>query len=475
MGNYFGGIDLQDTPYSAINAALNENWRSDARKVIVIFSNTWGYDTEPGSGITLKEITAKARAKHVEILPIFTSRTFRSDAAYVNYIPQANAYYTALAKGAKGHMTEVSGSIDERLVYDVIKGHIYSPDVVISAGQPTKNPKTNKTNSDTTTDKKITVKTKKKTVLSAAKSSSPKSTIVQYAWDMNGDGVTDYQSDQPYVEHQYDDPYDGTVCVTATDGNGNSSTGCQDVAASDDDSDVTDQPGAVLDTPDFSVVRDGFDVKVTWTPVEGTVLIKDSEAGILTSVDGMLGTVVLHDCPDSAFELIAQLVRGADMSDDVVLHVPAVTGSHESGSGESQGSGGTDVSGGLSGEQEGGSGDDAGIVSGVLGASDQSAALLLLPVNQSVKNGAPANMSTVGETKESADELARAGEQGYADKMQLLAGELSGVIEDYLSWLLLVIVLLLVLYAVQRKRDRNAYRHNRQRKYGVPKRAFYAA
>ncbi|NDC94332.1 cutinase family protein [bacterium] len=322
-----GGEDLQDSPFSAINMALDQNyWRPEARKVIVLFSNTWGKESEDSTTHTVKSITSKARSKDVEILPIFTSKTFRENPSRVEFVPTANAYWNKLAKATGGHYAEVSGSIYEKLVYDVIMGHVSAPDIEITTGKIYNKPSTTtkKVAQPTITkNTKPVFKKGKNITLSAAKSNAPKSKVTTYAWDVNGDGVTDVTSSLPDVTFTPDAPYDGAVTVTVTDQAGNSTTGTQDIQVTDDDSQVTYQEPVVLPDPVIQATRSGADVVLSWTPAEGTMAIMREDGSLLATADALLGTFTVQDAPTEAFTLKAQLINGNDSSNEVLVQVAA--------------------------------------------------------------------------------------------------------------------------------------------------------
>jgi hypothetical protein len=339
----YGGADVQDSPHSAIDTALNMTMRADARKVIVVFSNTWGKDTEDTTNITTKAVIAKARSRNVEILPVFTSKTFRANPDRVQKIPEANAFWTTLAKGSSGHHTEITDGIAERLLYDVIMGHVYAPDVEVSMGKnyaaPKKSVAGKKTAAPTTTKgTKPVVKTGKKVVLSASKTTSAKSKVTKYAWDLNGDGAVDTESSTPDVEHVYDTPFDGTVSVTVTDENGASSTGYQDIQATGDDSVVTHEEPLVLPSPIITSERVGDDVVLSWQPLAGDMYITGAEGQLITVVTATQGTLRLTGVPSTAFELLVQHIDGVDASETISVQVaekPVVvpTGTVQQGAG----------------------------------------------------------------------------------------------------------------------------------------------
>ena len=323
----FGGEDQQDSPYSAISTALDQDWRSDARKVILLFSTSWGKEKEDTTNLTMNDITAKARTKDVEILPVFTSRTIRATDTYEQSAVKANDFYKALSKGVSGHYTEVTSTLGERLIYDVIMRHVFAPDVEITTGKTYNAPsKTTKKTAAKTTIKntKPVFKVSKKVVLSAGpKSNAPKSKIKTYAWDLNGDGIPDQTSTLPDIETVYDAPFSGTVSVDVTDEAGNTTTGFQDIEVTDDDTLVTHQEPAILPAPVVGSQRSGNDVILSWPPAEGDLTIADADGAVMVTTNGMSGSLTLKDVPQTAFSLFVQLHLGADTSDSVEVAVGA--------------------------------------------------------------------------------------------------------------------------------------------------------
>ncbi len=324
-----GGEDLQDSPYSAINLALSQkDWRPEARKVIVLFSNTWGKDIEEDTGLTMKTITANARAKNVEILPVFTSKTFRATQEKADLIPTANAFWNKLAKDTGGHYTEVSDLIYGKLVYDVIMGHVHSPDVEITTAKAYNTPKAKaatkgKTAPTTIKNTKLVVKKGKKVALSAVKSNAPKGKVVKYQWDTNGDGAVDETSELPDITFTPGDEFDGTVTVVITDQSGNTTTGQQDVQATDDDDQITHEDPQQLPTPVITASRNGTDVILTWVPTAGDMVFKNPDGSLLAVANAAAGTFTVRDAPSDAFSLGAQLVDGNDYSDTVQISIAA--------------------------------------------------------------------------------------------------------------------------------------------------------
>ncbi len=480
LGNYYGGVDLQDSPFSAINAALDQSWRSDARKVIVVFSNSWGKDIESGTNLTMKQITDKARAKKVEILPVFTSRTFRADETKVQNVPAANAFYAAMAKQSGGHATEVTDRLSRTLVYDVIMGHVFAPTIDIS----TTNPIGKKTTTATTKPAKPVVKKGSKVVLSAGKSNSPKSVIKHYAWDVNGDGTTDYSSDTPYVEPTFDTTGTTTVCVTATDAMNVSSTGCQDVTVTDDDSQVTDAAPLVLPAPSFVTTRSGSDAVITWPSVSGSIIIKDADGAVIAIADGQSGTFTLHGVPTDAFTLSAQLVNGNDASVPVILHIDALvvpttiiettgTGTGAGGAGNNSGGtspvvppatdtpteavlGATSDSGNVLTHDE----SDAASVEPLAVTTDTA---VLMPNSADMILGSASKA-----TQSNADQDQTIG-QGTKKVLVAATNDLSEVVQDFLAWLILVVLLLILLRQLTKKRDQNTYKYDQQKRFAPRK------
>jgi PKD repeat protein len=168
---------------------------------------------------------------------------------------------------------------------------------------------------------KPVVKTGKKVVLSASKTTSTKSKITKYAWDLNGDGTVDTESSTPDVEHVYDTPFDGTISVTATDENGASSTGYQDMQATSDDSAVTHEEPLVLPPPIITSERVDDDVVLSWQPVAGDMYITGAEGQLITVVSAAQGTVRITDAPSTTFELFVQHIDGVDASEPVTVLV----------------------------------------------------------------------------------------------------------------------------------------------------------
>ncbi len=469
QGNNVGGADLQDSPFSALNKALDQDWRGDARKVIILFSNTWGKDPEPVTGLTMMQITAKARNKHVEILPVFTSKTFRANQNRVQNVPAANAFFAALAKQSKGHATEVTDLLPQRLIYDVIMGHVFAPDVEITTGRAYKDPKTKKATTNVIKDTKPVFKKGKKVILSAAKSSSPKSTITHYAWDMNGDGVIDHAGDSPYVEHTYDTPFDGQVSVTVTDGNGNSTTGTQDIGVTDDDNLVTEADPVVLESPDFVATRSGSNLVITWPPVAGTILIRDQAGAIITAVDGQAGTFTLTDVPQSAFSISLQLARGSDQSLPVTLNISAAIAAQTVPAVVTEPNNTTPLSTTpvTTSDQE------------VLGATTGSQDILSMDVSDTSFDASDNAAETAPTDSTKTSQQNSAGVSGIKNAVAKNAEAaakkgafaLSEVVQDFLAWLILMLLFLILLYLIKRSRDQTSYQHNRQKRF-VPRKVL---
>lgn len=476
LGNNVGGVDVQDSPFGAIDLALDQSWRDDARKVIVLFSNSYGKDTEPVSGLTMKKITAKAREKNVEILPVFTSRTFRANESRVQLVPAANAFYAAMAKQSSGHAAEVTDGISATLVYDVIMGHVFAPDVKITKGKTYTDSKTKKTASKDI-DEKTVFKKGEKIVLSASDSNSPESTIVHYAWDFDGDGIIDYESDQPYGEHTYDNNYQGGVCVTVTDTMGVSTTGCTQISVSDDDSDVTDDDPIVINAPNFHANRNGSDLVITWPPVEGYIILREADGTIIEYVNGMSGIFTIHDVPTGEFDIYAQLVQGDNQSDEVRLRISAIqfvtttsdniptnTGTTNNNTGTTQ-TGGTTAP--VSNTHQ------VLTTQQVMGSSTGGGPILVTnskiagEADLRVPEGGVAGLARVskgGTGKAGKSFLARV-KNGIGRRLQ----GVSGVFDDFILWLILVFLLMAWLYFKSRQRDEDNYQHDVQKRFASRK------
>lgn len=322
-GNNVAGAYKQDTPYSAIDKALDQNWNPDARKVIMIFSNSWGLETEQTSGITMKQIMAKAKAKKVEILPVFTSKTMRESQTQVNNVPAANAFWNKLAKGTKGHYGEVTDKLPPLYIYDMILGHVYAPDVVLSLGQNYTDPKTKKPAASTVSDK-VVAKKGTKVKISAAKSSSPTSKVKSYKWDTNSDGIIDQDSADPIAEV----PAGSTACVEVVAEDNTSTTDCISVEGSDDPTQITVDEPVILPTPNITAIRNGADLVLNWQPVNGDIVFNDPLTGeIMAIANGQSGTFKFSNVPTTEFDIDASLHNNNDYSDTLHIHVLAAPSS----------------------------------------------------------------------------------------------------------------------------------------------------
>jgi hypothetical protein len=465
LGSLYGGADLQDSPFSALKLALQQDWRDDSRHVIVLFSNSWGKDKEPVTDLTMKQITALARDKNVEILPVFTSRTLRANPDRAQFVNDANLFYAKLATQTEGHRTEVTDLITSSLVYDVIMGHVFSPDVVISKGATYANPKTKKATTTDLKNTKTVVKKGANIVLSASKSSSPTGKIIKYSWDFNGDGIIDYESDGPFAENDYTGDYDGLVCVTVTDNLGQSTTSCEQIATTDDNDQVTDEEPAVLQAPEFHVVRSGSNAIITWQPTDGYIVFRDSEGALIVVTDAHNGLFTLKDVPSERFVLTGQLVDGNNESEPRIITI--AVGEVQAIPAAPTDSNQTTEPSPAPPDTASDNGDGLVLETGsdaptrqtvVLGSVQEMSDKVTLPTVAGTEGLSPASTGNSQSPRNGVSALWHA----FAAKAAKIV---EGIAEDYLLLLLVVLLLLIWYYLKSRRRDQETYQYDQQKRY----------
>ena len=208
--------------YSGVMQAVGLNWRSEARKEVIVVGDAPADDPEPVTGYTTASVARAAyEADSVSIYAIGAGTEGAGGTggtAGPSGSPDASGASSALEPlaSASGGSVEDSSSPDDLagLIDGAMAAETSKPfawiqgDYVIQAG-------------DSLT-------------IDASASYAASGQIVSYEWDFDGDGAYDQTTTAPTVEHAFPDEFEGVVGVRATQSDGLSAMATSPIMVTDD-------------------------------------------------------------------------------------------------------------------------------------------------------------------------------------------------------------------------------------------------
>ncbi len=113
-----GGGDIPESVYSGVMTALEEPWRPEAVKAIIVMGDAPGHDPEPVTGYTLESTLAAAAAAPASVVVSGPSRALarsatdgvRIHSAVIGSNSSTLAWFKALADGSGGSVVEIGGA-----------------------------------------------------------------------------------------------------------------------------------------------------------------------------------------------------------------------------------------------------------------------------------------------------------------------------------------------------------------------------
>lgn len=218
-----GAVGDSSAPaYSGVMQAVGLNWRSEARKEVIVVGDAPADDPEPVTGYTTASVARAAyEADSVSIYAIGAGTEGAGGTggtAGPSGSPDASGASSALEPlaSASGGSVEDSSSPDDLagLIDGAMAAETSKPfawiqgDYVIQAG-------------DSLT-------------IDASASYAASGQIVSYEWDFDGDGAYDQTTTAPTVEHAFPDEFEGVVGVRATQSDGLSAMATSPIMVTDD-------------------------------------------------------------------------------------------------------------------------------------------------------------------------------------------------------------------------------------------------
>ena len=214
--------DSSAPAYSGVMQAVGLNWRSEARKEVIVVGDAPADDPEPVTGYTAASVARAAyEADSVSIYAIGAGTEGAGGTggtAGPSGSPDASGASSALEPlaSASGGSVEDSSSPDDLagLIDGAMAAETSKPfawiqgDYVIQAG-------------DSLT-------------IDASASYAASGQIVSYEWDFDGDGAYDQTTTAPTVEHAFPDEFEGVVGVRATQSDGISAMATSPIMVTDD-------------------------------------------------------------------------------------------------------------------------------------------------------------------------------------------------------------------------------------------------
>ena len=221
-GHAGAASDSSAPAYSGVMQAVALNWRSEARKQVIVVGDAPANDPEPATGHTAASVAQAAyAADSVSIYAIGAGTEGAGGTggtAGPSGSPDASGASSALEPlaSASGGSVEDSSSPDDLagLIDGAMAAETSKPfawiqgDYVIQAG-------------DSLT-------------IDASASYAASGQIVSYEWDFDGDGAYDQTTTAPTVEHAFPDEFEGVVGVRATQSDGLSAMATSPIMVTDD-------------------------------------------------------------------------------------------------------------------------------------------------------------------------------------------------------------------------------------------------
>jgi hypothetical protein len=155
---------------------------------------------------------------------------------------------------------------------------------------------------------------------SAGDSYAPDSSINQYNWDCNNDGVWDITSSNPSADCIYSQPYNGLVVLQVTSEDGGSAKATLPVT-------ITTEPITATSTPSQPIAtatRNGNDLTINWqNNYDQSVVVRilDNDGNILGYQSGS-SNFSLANAPTDSFVLKLAAGNEAGWSDATTINIP---------------------------------------------------------------------------------------------------------------------------------------------------------
>lgn len=184
-----------DDTYSGLIAAINQNWRPDAQRLVVLLGGNTPHETELKTGYTANTVINAARSSGAVIDSVIRGNSLLSINAHQ---PIINAVGGRVLFMPDGNTSEFFRMYD--YLHQLLNGVPNDPIAKLNTPLPTQ--------------------PGQPVLFNAGASYDPNSSITSYQWDFNNDQVYDQTTSQPVVSHVYNSVYHGlaAVRVIADDG-----------------------------------------------------------------------------------------------------------------------------------------------------------------------------------------------------------------------------------------------------------------
>lgn len=286
-----GGCDLPESVYSGIMSGIRLPWRDGVQKAVIVMGDAPAHDPEPSTGFTLASVLAAAKA--VDPALIYTVEINGGAGGSFKALADGSGGKHYSAAGA-GQVTTAlldairalrgvpvaaaggpySGGPGETLTFDASGSS--DPDGTITdyawdfesdgtfdtsgasptashaypaafTGQVTVRVTDDENNSALAMAPVVvganrapvadaggpySVRLGEPVTLDGSASADPDGTVVEYAWDVDGDGATDLTTSTPKMTYTYPDAFTGTVRLTVTDNQGRTASAAAPVTVS---------------------------------------------------------------------------------------------------------------------------------------------------------------------------------------------------------------------------------------------------
>lgn len=214
----YGG-DTPETMWSGLKAAIDLGWRPGVKKVAVQFGDAPALDPEPISGLTRQDIIDGAMA--VDPVAVYGVDTGASGSAI---------RAVAAATGGEVLLAPSPSQVADRIAA-IVDTAVGAPYAWVGTG--------------------YAGRTGQPVAFDASGSYDADGTIVSWAWDFDGDGVTDVASaDGARVAHAYTAAYSGLVTLRLTDDDGGVAIATAPVDVSADGDGIDDAADTCPDVHD---------------------------------------------------------------------------------------------------------------------------------------------------------------------------------------------------------------------------------
>jgi len=305
-----GGGDFPETVLSGLMTAIGKDWRPGVKKIAIAFGDARAHNPEPVTGFTSADVIAASLA----VDPVAVYSVSVGSGLQIQEVTEGTAGGVVTASSPADVANQFLSVIaDVAAAPFAWMGEAYTTRI----GLPT--------------------------TFTGIGSYDPDGEILSYEWDVNGDGVYDAMTTDPYYTHTYTADFDGLVALRVTDDSARTALATATMSVSVDgdavpagiDNCPTDHnPGQLDDDgdgigdlcdPDFPATFDAAlesaEVSATTgeAPTVGLIVPASVTAGAAATV-----TVTIADPDSTVVNVVTGIAEGCSITGETTL-APVIT------------------------------------------------------------------------------------------------------------------------------------------------------